>query len=118
MELQNTLQAIIHDLVEKKHQIFIIIDALDECRESASVAAFVAGIADNTWIAFTSRYHAEYSLKYKPLEIVMNSANLNQDINIYMEAEMSNLYFLEGFKGEVKGTLQTKADGRSVSCCH
>ncbi|KAJ3769352.1 hypothetical protein FB446DRAFT_812382, partial [Lentinula raphanica] len=116
-KLANTLERIIKDMAQQNHQIYIIIDALDECKDSFSLLEFVTAIASFSLvrILISSRNYQPEHLRY-PTVSLTNNIMVDNDIATFVNAKLS----LEGtdLRAEVQKTLMTKADGgfRYIDC--
>ncbi|KAJ3769743.1 hypothetical protein FB446DRAFT_602470, partial [Lentinula raphanica] len=78
--LANTIIQITRDLVQKDYQVYMIIDALDECNEIDRVWDFCMQMADlHIGILITSRNYQPGSSKYCAISLWKNSM-VNKDI--------------------------------------
>ncbi|KAJ3826340.1 ankyrin repeat-containing domain protein [Lentinula raphanica] len=110
-KLADVLITIIRDLVVKRHWIYIIIDALDECKESLLVMKFLSKLTGfhKVGILVSSRNHSETSLKC--LTISLNSHRMvNKDIDTVVENWAKALFKMPVFEAKVKKLLLQKVD--------
>ncbi|KAJ3764906.1 hypothetical protein FB446DRAFT_656007, partial [Lentinula raphanica] len=116
-KLADTLKQIIKDIIQQKHQLFIIIDALDECKKSSAILSLVTEIASShlVKILISSRNHYPDSLKSLTISLTGNTM-VDQDIATFVEAEMSIQN--KNLEAEVKKELMQKASGgfRYIDC--
>ncbi|KAJ3967463.1 ankyrin repeat-containing domain protein [Lentinula raphanica] len=110
-KLADVLITIIRDLVVKRHWIYIIIDALDECKESLLVMKFLSKLTGfhKVGILVSSRNHSETTLKC--LTISLNSHRMvNKDIDTVVENWAKALFKMPVFEAKVKKLLLQKVD--------
>ncbi|KAJ3967390.1 ankyrin repeat-containing domain protein, partial [Lentinula raphanica] len=116
-KLVNTLKKIMKNMIQKKHQIYIVIDALDECKNALLVIELVAEIACFSMIKIiiSSRNHPSENLKCSTISLSGNDM-VQKDIAIFMEMKIA----IENtsLKAKVQETLMEKADGgfRYIDC--
>ncbi|KAJ3756024.1 ankyrin repeat-containing domain protein [Lentinula raphanica] len=117
-ELQDTLMKILKDLHEKKYKVYIIIDALDECKEEEEVWNFCVTITSLELVSgimlSTRNYRPEYS-KYSTISL-RNNINVDNDIDIFLKEKISFESMV--LNTEIQTTLMEKADGgfRYIDC--
>ncbi|KAJ3769809.1 ankyrin repeat-containing domain protein, partial [Lentinula raphanica] len=110
-KLTDVLITIIRDLVVKRHWIYIIIDALDECKESLLVMKFLSKLTGfhKVGILVSSRNHSGTNLKC--LMISLNSHRMvNKDIDTVVENWAKASFEMPVFGAKVKKLLLQKVD--------
>ncbi|KAJ3963818.1 hypothetical protein EV361DRAFT_813010, partial [Lentinula raphanica] len=118
IDLEDTLMKITKDLAEKKYKIYVIIDALDECKEEEEVWNFCEKITSLDLISgvmlSTRNYRPEYS-KYSAI-FLRNNIEVENDIDIFLKKKIS--FNNTVLNNEIQTTLMEKADGgfRYIDC--
>ncbi|KAJ3818951.1 hypothetical protein F5880DRAFT_1510540 [Lentinula raphanica] len=111
IDLEDTLMKITKDLAEKKYKIYVIIDALDECKEEEEVWNFCEKITSLDLISgvmlSTRNYRPEYS-KYSAI-FLRNNIEVENDIDIFLKKKIS--FNNTVLNNEIQTTLMEKADG-------
>ncbi|KAJ3767862.1 hypothetical protein FB446DRAFT_818941 [Lentinula raphanica] len=117
-DLEDTLMKITKDLAEKKYKVYVIIDALDECKDEEEVWSFCEKIITLNLVSgvmlSTRNYKPEYS-KYSTVSL-RNNTKVDDDIDIFLKKKTSfNSTVLDT---EIQTTLMDKADGgfRYIDC--
>ncbi|KAJ3766623.1 hypothetical protein FB446DRAFT_776003 [Lentinula raphanica] len=113
IKLVETVTEIIKDLVQKKIQIYIMIDALDECKDASSVMEFIDEITSFPWVKtiISSRSYSPENHKYFTISLSSNKM-VDEDIVTFMEKQIT--FKNTKLKAEVKELLSSKADGGQV----
>ena len=117
-DLVLTLQHMLKDF----HQMFIVLDALDECTEREGLLRLIKEIVDwkleKLHILATSRREKDIEEALKPLitgQICIRSALVNSDIQIHIRERLQNDTKLrmwpEKVKIEIEAMLMDKAHG-------
>ncbi|KAJ3820177.1 hypothetical protein F5880DRAFT_1488460, partial [Lentinula raphanica] len=123
--IADTLKAITQDLTQKQHQIYIIIDALDECvsKDESMVLNFLALFHQSfpVKIMISSRNHHHFEGKNCWTVFMSSNNNVDGDIATYVENQLQFVFEstnLATLKDEVKAILMRKADGgfRYIDC--
>ncbi|KAJ3816763.1 hypothetical protein F5880DRAFT_1512366, partial [Lentinula raphanica] len=116
-KLMETLTEIIKDLVQKEHQIHIIVDALDECKDAHSVIRFIDEIANLCPVKaiISSRSYQSENHPYSTISL-NNNDMVDQDIATFVEMQITFRNTI--LKTEVRELLLSKADGgfRYIDC--
>ncbi|KAJ3753430.1 ankyrin repeat-containing domain protein [Lentinula raphanica] len=116
-KLEDTLIKILKELVSKKFQVYMMIDALDECNEMAKVWNFCMQMADlHIGIIITSRNdQPAESSRYFAISLWKNSM-VDKDIATFLNKEVS--FKNTALNDEVTSTLMHKANGgfRYIDC--
>ncbi|KAJ3757205.1 ankyrin repeat-containing domain protein [Lentinula raphanica] len=115
IQLLNTLKEIIRDLFQQKHQVYIIIDALDECKESQhlySVLEFIREMSHFSWlkIIISSRNHPPEALACFTT-FLSGHNSIKEDIAIFVKNQMHLKFKNPSLEIEVRNKLLEKADG-------
>ncbi|KAJ3753752.1 hypothetical protein EV360DRAFT_1990, partial [Lentinula raphanica] len=114
--LANTIIQITRDLVQKDYQVYMIIDALDECNEIDKVWDFCMQMANlHIGILITSRNYQPESSKYCAISLWKNSM-VNKDIATFLNHQVA--FKSTALNDEVISTLMPKANGgfRYIDC--
>ncbi|KAJ3767410.1 ankyrin repeat-containing domain protein [Lentinula raphanica] len=110
-DLEDTLMKITKDLAEKKYQVHVIIDALDECKEEKEVWNFCKTITSLDLVSgvmlSTRSYRPEYS-KYSTVSL-MNNNKVDNDIDIFLKKKIS--FDSTDLNTKIQTTLMEKANG-------
>ncbi|KAJ3825714.1 hypothetical protein F5880DRAFT_1477744, partial [Lentinula raphanica] len=90
LKLMETVTEIIKDLVQKKIQIYIMIDALDECKDASSVMEFIDEITSFPLVKtiISSRSYSPENHKYFTISLSSNKM-VDEDIVIFMEKQIT-----------------------------
>ena len=117
------------ELVDGFNQVFIVIDALNECKEQRNVAQLLRQLrtrsAQHTHVLVTSQEDSKLKkhLQVSAAEIeVMQSDHVDTDIQLYVDEQLrtdDNLSMLpDDTKSSIRDTLTSKAKGtfRWVAC--
>ncbi|KAJ3965206.1 ankyrin repeat-containing domain protein, partial [Lentinula raphanica] len=118
IDLVNVLMEIAENLIQDKHQIYIIIDALDECKEMDKVWEFCMKIISSfqmIGIIVSSRNNQPENYHYFTVSLGKNSM-VDEDIAAFIEKHI--LFNSKTLKVQVIETLMKKADGgfRYIDC--
>ncbi|KAJ3817527.1 ankyrin repeat-containing domain protein, partial [Lentinula raphanica] len=110
VQLIDTLIKIINDSISEKYQIYIAIDALDECEDMDQFHDFLIKMEDfySLRILISSRNTCPEDIKYFIISL-NNNQMLDKDIAIFVDHSTSYKDTL--LKAEVQKTLEDKADG-------
>ncbi|KAJ3765164.1 hypothetical protein FB446DRAFT_833100, partial [Lentinula raphanica] len=116
-KLMNTLIKISRDLVQKEYQVYMIIDALDECKEMDKVWEFCEQISKlhSIGIIISSRNYQPKFSTYPAISLWKNSM-VDEDIAIFLNEQVS--FKSTALNTKVTSTLMEKADGgfRYIDC--
>ncbi|KAJ3969903.1 hypothetical protein EV361DRAFT_803020 [Lentinula raphanica] len=109
-DLTITLNKIIEDLVQKGWKIYLIMDALDECKETAKVSEFCMQMAKfgSIGIIISSRDHQPSNQQYSTISLRDNKM-VAEDIALFLEEQI--LLKSITLKTRVKAKLLDKANG-------
>ncbi|KAJ3964982.1 ankyrin repeat-containing domain protein, partial [Lentinula raphanica] len=112
IQLLDTLKKIIRDLFQHKHQVYIIIDALDECEDSHLVLDFIREMTHFSWlrIIISSRDHPPEALACFTT-FLSNHNSIKEDIAIFVKNQMHLKFKNPSLEIEVRNKLLEKADG-------
>ncbi|KAJ3763495.1 hypothetical protein EV360DRAFT_66196 [Lentinula raphanica] len=112
------LKILVQDLTQKQQQIYIIIDALDECvsKDESLVLNFLALLHQSfpVKIMISSRNHQHFEWKNWWTIFMSSNDKVDEDIATYVENQLQFVFEstnLATLKDEVKTTLMEKADG-------
>ncbi|KAE9394234.1 hypothetical protein BT96DRAFT_196552 [Gymnopus androsaceus JB14] len=99
---------------------YIVLDAMDECRETVEVLEWVQSLPTKLSLLFTSRNNPGGNTWRECFKISLNGQNakVDQDITTYLEKEIKKCKFKGDLRTEVMNTLKEKAEGqfRWVDC--
>ncbi|KAJ3842843.1 hypothetical protein F5878DRAFT_638560, partial [Lentinula raphanica] len=116
-KLADTLIKITRELVQKKYQVYMIIDALDEAKEIDKVWDFCVQMnsLQSIWIIISSRKYQPETSEYFTLSL-RNNIMVDKDIATFLNEQVS--LKSTTLNTEVKATLMQKADGgfRYIDC--
>ena len=112
----------LQDILGGFPQVFIILDALDECKEREELLGIIEGIINwklkKLHILATSRMEREIEETLEPLatrQICIQSAIINADIQTYIGKRLQNDSKLRKWpasvQAEIEKTLMDGADG-------
>ncbi|KIK54302.1 hypothetical protein GYMLUDRAFT_906423 [Collybiopsis luxurians FD-317 M1] len=114
------LVIILKEIFETISGGYIILDAMDECNEPSEVLEWLQNLPKQFYILFTSRYTPVGNFLRDCLIISLASwqAEVDEDIEKYLEEKMKRYDFGEALRVEVISTLKKKAQGqfRWVDC--
>ena len=119
------LTSTLKHILENFQQTFIILDALDECKEREELLGLVESIVDwkleGLHILATSRVVREIEVSLEPLvtaQICIQSAIINADIHIHIRERLQNDIKLRkwstNIQTEIESVLMNGADGMYV----
>ncbi|KAJ3765792.1 ankyrin repeat-containing domain protein, partial [Lentinula raphanica] len=119
IQLLDTLKEIIRDLFQQKHQVYIIIDALDECEDSHLVLDFIREMTHFSWlrIIISSRDHPPEAVACFTT-FLSNHNSIKEDIAIFVKNQMHLKFKNPILETEVRNKLLEKSDGgfRYIDC--
>lgn len=110
MELKMTLRQI----MEGFPCGYIMVDAMDECLETAEVIEWLADINQKYGVALTSRIFPEGRAKEIALQITMDSAcsEVDDDIATYLKLQLEQCSFRGDLYNQILDTLLGKSHGQ------
>lgn len=108
------LVSILENMLGDFKQIFLIVDALDECKEMEELLGLIETIVgwdlENLHLLATSRRLKDIEESLKPMltdEICIQSALVNADIHIHIRERLQNDAKLKKFPADVKLEIET-----------
>ncbi|KIK54248.1 hypothetical protein GYMLUDRAFT_916418 [Collybiopsis luxurians FD-317 M1] len=114
------LAMVLKEVLETTSGGYIVLDAMDECCETAKVVAWMQSLCEKFFILFTSRYGPGAHVLKRCLTILLENGDalVDEDIAKYLEEEVEECHFRGDLKAEVIDTLKEKAQGqfRWVDC--
>ncbi|KAJ3824679.1 ankyrin repeat-containing domain protein [Lentinula raphanica] len=120
-KLADIFMTVIRDLVQRKHQLYIIIDALDECNDSDSPwvldLLFKVTRFPMVGIVISSRNHPHHNFKCVAISLDHNN-RVNTDISHVIEDQSQKMFKIPALQLEVKQLLLQKVDEgfRYIEC--
>ncbi|MCJ1360232.1 MAG: hypothetical protein MMC33_010235 [Icmadophila ericetorum] len=110
-DLESTLQQMVKDF----HQVFFVLDALDECTEREELMELIGHIvgwkAENLHLLTTSRRESGITETLEPLttgQISIQNEVVNADIQIHLRNRLRNDSKLRKFRAHERKEIETK----------
>ncbi|KAJ3873773.1 ectomycorrhiza-induced ankyrin-domain/NACHT-domain-containing protein [Lentinula edodes] len=114
------LEKVLETMIKERNHGYIVVDALDECKEAAEVMKWLSIYAGQLWILVTSRLQAD-SFGKRVIKITLGGkeSQFDEDIETYLKSKIDTIPRFKGKTGDyIKETLKKGADGvfRWVEC--
>jgi hypothetical protein len=107
LRLINTLNQILGDIGSG----YIVMDAMDECSETAHIITWLETLKTKFNIVITSRSSPDMRIDHTCFKLSMGHNN-EHDIEQYIEMEVEKYSFMGDLKDLVMTTLKEKAEGQ------
>ncbi|KAJ3833395.1 ankyrin repeat-containing domain protein [Lentinula raphanica] len=110
-KLADSIITITRDLVQRKHQVYIMIDGLDECNDLSIILDFLCKLTKfpMVGIIISSRDHSHQNLKCSTLSL-NNHNKVNADIDHFLDNQLQTIYTNPAYQVEMKKLLMQKVD--------
>ncbi|KAJ3875512.1 ectomycorrhiza-induced ankyrin-domain/NACHT-domain-containing protein [Lentinula edodes] len=114
------LQKLLETMIEERNAGYIVVDALDECKEADKVSKWLSSHSSQLWMLVTSRSPA-VGFENRMINIALGEkkSRMNADIELYLKSEIDTIPRFKGKIGDhIKKLLKNGADGvfRWVEC--
>lgn len=88
-------------MIKERNHGYIVIDALDECKEAAEVIKWLSIYADQLWILVTRRHPADF-LGKRVIEITLGGkrSQFDEDIETYLSSKIDTIPRFRGTIGD------------------
>ncbi|KAJ3884830.1 ankyrin repeat-containing domain protein [Lentinula edodes] len=114
------LEKVLETMIKERNHGYIVVDALDECKEAAEVIKWLSIYANQLWILVTSRLPAD-SFGKRVIKITLGGkeSQFDEDIETYLKSKIDTIPRFRGTIGDsIKESLKNGAHGvfRWVEC--
>ncbi|KAJ3900237.1 hypothetical protein F5879DRAFT_925597, partial [Lentinula edodes] len=114
------LHKLLKTMIKERNTGYIVVDALDECKEAEEVMKWLSAYSGQLWILVTSRLQANsFGKEVTEITLQGGESQINEDIELYLKSKVDTITRFKGKTGDhIKESLRNDAHGvfRWVDC--